>query len=91
MVSLLLITLIIISSSLVLSSIKLFSNYFDIFENTDESNYIFENCSNLSNSECIDNINCRMFNLGGNRNSYTTCRQSGAAMGAFGNSRIIRT
>ena len=82
MVNLLLITtLLIIISSLVLSTIKLCSNYFDIFEN----------CSNLSNSECTDNINCRMFNLGGNRNSYTTCKQSGVMMGASGNSTIIRT
>lgn len=33
----------------------------------------------------------RLFNVGGNRNSFERCRPTGVAIGAFGNSRIIRS
>lgn len=50
---------------------------------------IYTTCKHLGDYRCLANINCQLYNLGGNRNQSIFCRQSGTPMGAFGNPNII--
>ena len=77
-------------TSIVLSLLKLFTSTFDNFDNFREAD-LWADCSLKNEWQCRANINCATFTLGGNRNQSQVCRQSGVAMGAFGNSRIIRS
>lgn len=80
-----LIIILLIIISLILSSLKLFTHVFDKFEND-----IYTNCEDITDSlECIDNVNCRLYNVGGSRNLGERCGQSAAAAGAFGNPNVI--
>ena len=85
-------TILLLISALILSLLKLYTNIFDNFWNDDG---LWTECGELTIDKCqtpeIHMGNCRVFNLGGNRNQSSVCRQSGIAMGAFGNSRIIRS
>lgn len=83
-----LIILLCLITALILSLLKLFTNIFDNFQDDD----LWVNCGNIESPwKCTGNINCRLFNVGGNRNSFERCGSSGVATGAFGNSRIIRS
>ena len=80
-----LIILISLIIALILCLLKLFTHIFDNFEND-----IYTQCNDIINPfKCIKNINCELYNLGGNRSQNEECRQSGVSMGSYGNSGII--
>lgn len=69
--------------AIVLSLLKLFTNVLDDFQNIKNDTWV--QCSNIRNEfDCLKNINCELYNIGGNRNSFETCGQSGVIMGRFG-------
>ncbi len=73
-------TILLLISALILSLLKLFTNIFDNFQDDD----LWVNCGDIESPwKCTANINCRLFNLGGNRNQSSVCKQSGAAMGVY--------
>ena len=71
--------------SIILSSMNLFTNVYDNF-----GNEIYTNCDNIQDSSnCVSNVNCRLYNVGGNRNSAERCGQSAVATGAIGNPVVL--
>ena len=71
-------------TSIVLSLLKLFTSTFDNFDNFRDAD-LWADCSLKNEWQCRANINCMI------NESQQRCHSSGVAMGAFGNSRIIRS
>jgi hypothetical protein len=71
-------------TTIILCSLKLFTHVFDNF------NDIYTNCEELDSNGCVNNVNCRLYNVGGNRNTSEKCAQSAVVTGAIGNPNVLQ-
>ena len=57
----------------------------------DNFNDVYINCKDLDSNDCLHNVNCRLYNVGGNRNTSEKCAQSAAATGTSGYKQVIQS